>query len=128
MTKSKKQLDDLVDLLDDLPVDDDEAARAMAAHGIDANAWASEVAAMVRQKTFERWEAERQADLARRASLRQKEPIRGRESQLGIFRALVARAPEGFAMHFHKYEAAPDEELAEAIADLRELLGDDETE
>jgi hypothetical protein len=51
-----------------------------------------------------------------------------REELRMTFRTLLAKAPRTVPIgaHFHKYEAASDEELVELIRALRHLLDDDD--
>ena len=64
-----------------------------------------------------------------RWSSRKPEPKRSRDEQLVVFRALLAKAPpQALAMHFLKYESASEEELAESIRSLRDLLGDEDSD
>jgi hypothetical protein len=46
--------------------------------------------------------------------------------QMAIMKSLLARAPTNTAIHYHKFEEATADELAEMIRALRHLLGEDE--
>lgn len=133
MTKDRRTLEALVDLLDDLPLDDDAVKAEAEAMGIDFAAWAAEMeaadredAARARNQKFAAAEASYRAETARFAK-RSTEPRRAREEQIAIVKSLVARAPASVAMHFHKFEECDDDELAATIAKLRYLLDDDDS-
>ncbi len=134
-SNSRKHLEHLTEALDDVPIDDHDVARTVGQLGIDVKSLAEEL----RQKVKDADAAERRQriDAARaayareveRLERRKAEPRRPREEQLVVFRALLAKAPaQGLAMHFLKYESASDDELAELIRSLRDLLGEDEPE
>jgi hypothetical protein len=135
MSDTKKKIESLVEALDESPVDDEEAKAAVEELGIDVKSFA----ARVREKVAaaEAAHAKKRIADARRAlaeeverlERRKMEPKKSREEQLATFRALLAKAPpQAVAMHFHKYESASDEDLAELIRALRHLLGEDDPE
>ena len=81
-----------------------------------------------RKKRIEDARAAYAAELERLERRRQ-EPRRPRDEQVSILQALLARAPGGnVAIHFHHYESATDDELAELIRSLRHLIGEDDSE
>lgn len=62
-----------------------------------------------------------------RLARRRSEKGKDRDALLVTFGHLLAKAPPNtVAMHFHKYEAASDDELAELIRALRHLLDEDD--
>lgn len=132
--KTRQKIEAVVDALDDAPIDDTLVKETVAKLGIDIKALASKVRLQVaksdsknRQERFADARAA-YADEVERLEQRKIDRKLSREEQLVVFQALVARAPEGaVAAHFHKYESATDEELAELIRNLRHLLGDDES-
>ena len=147
-TANAKKLDALAatfDESDDESISDEEARDEVARLGTDIPALAAALRAKVAAAdTNEGAHAsnddaarQRRIDDARRGyaaeleriERRKNEPIRDRVAQLATFRALLAKAPAGaVSMHFHKYEAATDEELAELVRALRHLLGEEDTD
>jgi len=119
--------------LDDDPIEPDEARAAVRDLGIDV----AKMAARVRARVSAADERDRRArfDDARRAyateverlAAREREPERPRGEQIAVLQALLARAgSREVSMHFHKYDEATDDELAEMIRALRHLLEGDE--
>ena len=131
-TKTRDQLNRIVESLEDEAVDPKEARDAVARLGIDVKDMAAKLRAKV-AATDDR-ERKQRIDDARtayakeleRLERRKAEPKRPREEQLLVLQAMLARAPQSVAMHFHKYESASDEELAELVRSLRHLLGEPE--
>lgn len=124
-SKTKKQLENVVDALDDVPIEPKDAAKVVAQLGIDVNRMAANLRAKVAAAAI----ADARAGYAReieRFERRKAEPKRPRAEQLVVMHALLAKAPQNVAMHFHKYEEASDDELAELIRSLRHLLDEDE--
>jgi hypothetical protein len=127
-TKSRDQVKRLVEALEDESVDAKEARDTVARLGIDVKAMAAKLRAKVAAADAE--ERKQRIDDARAAYAREveklerrkAEPIRPRAEQLVVLSALLARAPQSVAMHFHKYESASDDELAELVRSLRHLL------
>jgi SOS response regulatory protein OraA/RecX len=134
-SKTRKQIEDVITALDDAPIDDETANETVRKLGIDVKTLAQELRAKVadadaidRKKRIDDARTAYAQELER-LERRKTEPKRSREDQLGVFRALLAKAPpQGLAMHFHKYESASDEELDELIRALRHLLGENEPE
>jgi hypothetical protein len=135
-TKKKRgrELELLVEALDDVPLDDDAVREANEKLGGDIGAFADKVRGMIadadaRDRAARFQEARRSyaADLER-FERRRLTPRGDRAEREATFRALIAKAPReaAVAMHFHKYESATDEELDELIRALRHLLGEDE--
>jgi hypothetical protein len=133
MTKRKKELQAVVDALDEVPIDPADARATVKRLGIDVKSLAKDLRARV--ASADSADARRRIDEARvayaeeieRLERRKHEPARSRDEQLVVFRALLAKAPpESVAVHFLKYASASDEELAELIRSLRHLLGEDE--
>jgi hypothetical protein len=133
--KKKDDIEALIEALDDVPVDDQEGRDAVRRLGIDVKTWAG----AIRQRVGAADEADRarRFDEARRAykedaaryDAKKAEPKRSIEESRAAMRALMARIPrEGAAAvaHFHKFEEATEEELAEMIKALRHLLNEDE--
>lgn len=122
---TKKQLEAVVDALDDVPIDPKDAQATVARLGIDVARMAGGLRAKVAAAAI----AQARDDYAReveRFERRKTEPLRPRAEQLVVMQALLAKAPQSVAMHFLKYESASDDELAELIRSLRHLLNDDE--
>jgi hypothetical protein len=133
MTKTRKELEALNEALDDVPTDAADDRAVVEALGIDVEKMAAEMRAKIAEA--DRRDREERVAEARRAYAEEVEQLERRrieakptrEEQLAVFRSLVARAPaQAVAMHFHKYESATDDELAELIRALRHLLGEDE--
>jgi hypothetical protein len=133
--KNRREIELLVDALDEEPEESerDDAVRRL---GIDVKVWAAEIrtrvssaAAAARQQRFAAARSAYESDLGRLAQ-RRVEPERSVEEQRRVLRGLLARAPAGAAaaVHFHKFEEATTEELAEMIRSLRHLLGEDDDE
>lgn len=134
MSKLRPALQRLVDLLDDLPLDDDLVRDEMKSMNMDVDAWAAEVsareaaaAAQERTAVFEAADSAYRDELSR-FEARPVRPRLDKNAQLALLRKIVAKAPAGVAMHFHKFESASEEELAAVIDKLRYLLDDDESE
>jgi hypothetical protein len=133
MSKRRREIEALVEVLDDVPIDQEHAREKVAELGIDVKS----MAARMREKIADADAADRakriqvarvayQAEVDRLAR-RKPEPKRDRDAQIATFKALVAKAPPAaVGMHFHKYESATDEELAELVRTLRHLLGEDD--
>jgi hypothetical protein len=148
MSKTHKQIQVLIDVLEDVEDVEDDAtsARDGAGHGGAAHASAVDrlgidiksLAAGLREKVRAADASDRKARFAaasaayaselERLAQRKPEPPRSRAEQLGVLAALLAKAPSGqpLAMHFHKYESASDEEIGETIRSLRHLLEEDD--
>jgi hypothetical protein len=134
-SSTKKDIERIVEAMDDEPIDDDKAKETVAALGIDVKQMAAGLRAKVaaadaadRKRTFEAAQAAYAAEVER-LERRKHEPKRSRDENLLAFRSLLAKVPpERVAMHFLKYEAASDEELEELLRALRHLLGEDESE
>lgn len=131
--KNRREIELLVAALDDVP-DADEGDEAVRRLGINVTSWTSDVRGRVaratadaRRQRFEAAGASYEAELAALAK-RHSEPSRSKEEQQRILRDLVARAPASAAnaVHFHKFEEATNEELAEMIRSLRHLLDEDD--
>lgn len=129
-TKSKEQLNRIVEALEEEAVDAREARDTVQRLGIDVKDMAAKLHARV--AAADDAERKKRIDEARgayakeleRLERRKAEPKRPREEQLVVLQSLLARAPQSVAMHFHKYESATDEELAELVRSLRHLLGE----
>src|SRR4051812_44966404 len=65
-----------------------------------------------RKDRFAKAAAAYEEDLAA-LSRRRAEPTRSKDDQQRILRALIERAPAAASVHFHKFEEANSEELAE---------------
>lgn len=130
-SKDRREIDLLVEALDDVP-DDADGQEAVRRLGIDVKSWASGIRARVasaiadeRRGRFARAAAAYEEDLSA-LSRRRAEPARSKDDQQRILRALIERAPAAASVHFHKFEEANSEELAEMIRTLRHLLGEDD--
>jgi predicted metal-dependent enzyme (double-stranded beta helix superfamily) len=131
--KLQRELESLLDALEDEPITDGDIRDVVTRLGVDVNVWASEV----RERVAAANDAERKErfDDARRAyrrelqqlSDRSPEPSRTLAEQRALVKQLLARAPQGTlaSVHAHKFEQATEQELAEMIRSLRHLLGDD---
>ena len=133
--KKKDDIKALIEALDDVPVDEQEGRDAVKRLGIDVKKWAGavrqRVAAADEADRARRFDDARQAyrEDAARYDAKKAEPKRSIDESRGVMRALIARVPrEGAAAvaHFHKFEEATEEELAEMIKALRHLLNEDE--
>jgi len=133
--KGKKPIEALVEALDDVPLDEADAGNAAQRLGIDVKKWAGairqRVAAADESDRAARFNEARRAyaDDAARYDAKKPEPKRSVEEQRATMRALMARIPRASAtaaVHFHKFEEATEEELAEMIKALRHLLNEDE--
>jgi hypothetical protein len=133
--KEKDDIRALVEALDDVPIDEQEGRDAVKRLGIDVKKWAG----AIRQRVASADGADRvrRFDDARRAyredaeryDAKKAEPKRSIEESRAVMRALIARVPResaAAAAHFHKFEEATEEELAEMIKALRHLLNEDE--
>lgn len=131
-TKTRDQLNRIALALEDEAVDPKEARDTVARLGIDVKDMAQKLRAKVADAADV--DRKRRIDDARaayakeleRLERRKSEPKRPREEQLVVLQALLHRAPQSVAMHFHKYESASDEELAELVRSLRHLLDEPE--
>ena len=139
MKKTRRDIEAVVEALDDLPIEPEEAALVVKSLGIDVKQLASKLRGAVtdaderdRKKRFEEASLAYAAELERLERIGRVErqaPLPPREVQLATMRQLLQRAPQqSVSMHFHKYETATDEELAELIRSLQHLLGDGEHE
>lgn len=136
-TNHRDKLNRLVDALDDETTHSGDAAEAretVKRLGIDVKDMAAKLRAKVaaadaedRKQRFDD-AAAAYAREVERLERRKAEPKRPRAEQLVVLQGLLARAPQSVAMHFHKYEAASDDELAELVRSLRHLLNEDEPE
>ena len=131
-SKTRTEIERLVEGLDEVPVGDAEGQETVKRLGIDTKAWADSVRAKVtaaetaqRQARFAQAEHDYLADV-KRLEAQRSEPARTVEEQRRKVKALLARAPRVMtvSMHFHKFEEATAEELAEMIKSLRHLLGE----
>lgn len=127
--KERREIELLIEALDDVP-DAAEGEEAVRRLGVDVKSWAASVRARVaganaemRKHHFARAAASYEKDLAALAR-RPAEQKRSRTEQQRILRDLVERAPSTASVHFHKFEEATEEELAEMIRTLRHLLGE----
>lgn len=131
-SKTRDQLQRVVEALEDEGVDAKEARDTAARLGIDVKDMAAKLRAKVNASldATEAAERKQRIDDARtayareleRLERRKAEPKRPRAEQLVVLQSLLARAPQSVAMHFHKYESASDDELAELVRSLRHLL------
>jgi hypothetical protein len=133
--KEKDDIRALVDALDDVPIDEQEGREAVKRLGIDVKKWAGairqRVAAADEGDRVRRFDEARRAyrEDAARYEAKEAEPKRSIEESRAVMRALIARVPRESgiaAAHFHKFEEATEEELAEMIKALRHLLNEDE--
>jgi len=131
----KDDIEALVEALDDVPVDEEEGRDAVKRLGIDVKKWAGalrqRVAAADESDRARRFDDARRAykEDAARYEAKRAEAKRSIDESRALMRALMARVPrEGAAAvaHFHKFEEATEEELAEMIKALRHLLNVDE--
>jgi hypothetical protein len=123
---TKKQLSDIEEALDDAPIDPKDANETVKRLGIDVKSMAANLRAKVANADI----ADARTAYAKeieRLERRKMEP-RPRAEQLVVLQSLLKRAPQAVAMHFHKYESASDEELAELVRSLRHLLGEPDEE
>jgi hypothetical protein len=118
-----------------VPVDEQEGRDAVKRLGIDVKKWGGaiqqRVAAADEADRVRRFDDARRAysEDAARYDAKKAEPKRSIEESRAVIRALMVRVPhEGAAAvaHFHKFEEATEEELAEMIKALRHLLNEDE--
>ena len=132
-SKTRTEIERLVEGLDEVPVSDAEGHDTVKRLGIDTKVWAASIRARVtaadaaqRRELFDQAKQTYLADVARLAS-RPSEPTATVEEQRRKVKALLAMAPREAAvsMHFHKFEEATAAELAEMIKSLRHLLGED---
>jgi hypothetical protein len=131
-SKTRTEIERLVEALDEVAVSDVEAQETVKRLGIDTKAWAGSVRAKItaaetarRQARFAQAEHDYRAE-AKRLESQVSEPGRSVDEQRRRVKALIARAPREttVSMHFHKFDEATEEELAEMIKSLRHLLGD----
>jgi hypothetical protein len=132
--KTRRQIENLVEALDDVPVAVEDEARDVRSLGIDIPALAKKIRAKVEEADAQdrehRYHEARKAYASEVDRLEQQpDPAKlDRAALRATFRALMARVPRGtqLAAHFHKYESARDEALVEMIRSLRHLLGEDD--
>jgi hypothetical protein len=125
-SKTKQQLSDIEEALDETPIDPKDANETVKRLGIDVKNMAKSLRAKVADADI----ADARVAYAKeieRLERRKMEP-RPRTEQLVVLQSLLKRAPQAVAMHFHKYESASDEELAELVRSLRHLLGEPDEE
>lgn len=130
---NRDKLNRLVDALDEEGPhlgDAGDARETVKRLGIDVNDMAAKLRAKVaaadaadRKQRFDD-AAAAYAHEVERLERRKAEPKRPRAEQLVVLQALLAKAPQSVAMHFHKYESASDDELAELVRSLRHLLNE----
>ena len=132
-SKERREIELLAEALDAVP-DDAEGHETVERLGIDVKSWAAgirgRVAAAVadeRRRRFAGATAAYKTDLEAYGR-RSPEPKRSKERQQLLLRELIARVPpaEAASVHFHKFEEATDDELAEMIRAVRHLLGEDD--
>ena len=132
-SKERREIELLAEALDAVP-DDAEGHETVERLGIDVKSWAAgirgRVAAAVadeRRRRFAGATAAYETDLEAYGR-RSPEPKRSKERQQLLLRELIARVPpaEAASVHFHKFEEATDDELAEMIRAVRHLLGEDD--
>lgn len=130
--KPKTAAELLMLALDDEPTTDEDGREAVKRLGVDVGAWAASIRSSVSQadkeKRRDRFAA---ADAARRAELdRLSSKASMPSGALGELREtlkdLLARAPQGAAVHALKFEEATAEELAEMIRSVQHLLDEDD--
>ena len=132
--KVRKEIDALIEALDDAPISEADGREAVERLNVDVKVWARSVRERVadaeKAVRSRRFEVARQAYTTERASFEAKraEPKRSLQEQRSVLRELVARVPResATAVHFHKFDEASAEELAEMIKALRHLLGEDD--
>lgn len=131
--KHRREVELIIEALDDVP-DESDGQEAVERLGIDVKSWAAGVRSRIgnaetesRRKRFAEAETEYKKELDA-LSRRRSEPSRTKAAQQQTLRSLLARVPESamHAVHFHKFEEATPEELAEMIRSLRHLLGEDD--
>lgn len=131
-SKTRTEIERLVETLDDVQISEDEGRDAIKRLGIDTKAWAKAIKAKVaeavsnqRKARFDEARKAYAADLGKLAS-RRAEPRRSIEQQREKVKTLLGRAPREMvvSMHFHKFEEATAEELSEMVRSLRHLLGE----
>lgn len=134
----KKDIERLVESLDEAPFDDEVVKATVDRLGIDVKEMAAGLRARVaaadvadaaeRKKRIDDARAAYAAEVTRLEE-RRVAGKRTREENLSLVRTLLVKAPpEAVAVHFHKYESASDEELEELVHALRHLLGEDDPE
>jgi hypothetical protein len=133
-SKTRHEVELLLQALDDEPLTDEDARGAVRRLGIDTKAWAADIRKRVtaaneaeRKERFDDAQLAYQEELER-LNARRAEPARSLAEQRAELKRLVARAPREMvaSMHALKFDEATEEELAEMIRSLRHLLGDDE--
>ena len=130
----REKIESLIALLadeDDLPTSE-EARERVTAMGLDSD----EVAASIKERIERHIALATEARIATAAEGYERaaaklasraEPLRPRDEQLAILRGLIDRAgPRAVAVHFRNFEEATDQDLAQMIATLRHLLGEDD--
>ncbi len=131
-SKTRTEIERLVEGLDEVHVSDADGQETVKRLGIDTKAWAASVRAKVaaadgaqREQRFADAKEAYQADVEQLAS-RRAAPSRTVDEQRRKVKALLEKAPRDatVSVHFHKFEQATTEELAEMIKSLRHLLGE----
>jgi DNA-directed RNA polymerase specialized sigma24 family protein len=130
----KYPVEAILDALDEEAVDETAAKALVQRLGIDVKKWTGtirqEIEKADREDRVQRFDAAKRSFEAESArySAKASEPKRSLEAQQIEMRSLLARVPRdaAAAVHFHKFEEASAEELAEMIKALRHLLGEDE--
>ena len=134
-SKSRKEIERLVEALDEEPIAGDEGGDAVKRLGIDVKAWAASIETRIASAERE----ELQARIARAASGLADETRRLDATAAGptdpalqdqVWQHLVARLrpDQRPSFHAHKFEKATAEEKAEMIRALRHLLDEDDEE
>lgn len=133
MSTTRRQIEHIVEALDETPAGGDADRETVERLGVDVPALAAQIrgriAAADAKDQKQRVEDATQAYAREleRLERRRTEPARSREAQIGVLKALLAKAPrDAISMHFHKFESASDEEIDELIRSLRHLLGEDD--
>lgn len=130
------EIEALIEALDEEPIDDADGTEAVKRLGVNVKAWALDVRQRIAKA--DKVDRSRQFDEARRVFReeatryegRRTEPTRSIAEQRAVLQQLMTRVPSNssatVAVHFHKFEEATPEELAEMIKALRHLLSEDE--
>jgi hypothetical protein len=128
----RREIELIVDALDDELPDATEGSEAVRRLGIDVKSWSASIKDRVakanadaRKSRFAQAAADYRQDLDALAR-RPVEQRRSKEEQQRVLRDLISRAPTAASVHFHKFEEATSDELAEMIRTLRHLLGEDD--
>jgi hypothetical protein len=134
-SKTRKEIEQLVEALDDVPITDEEARRVTTSLGIDVKAWAGDIqarvaaaqdAALANRVAEARVEYQRESRRLEARKAGPSDPV----VQQQVLRDLLARVPadQQATLNWHKFQEATPEEVAELIRSLRHLLGDDDDE